>query len=364
MEMHGDLARRYRDFAAHARGESPCFEDWALGVADDAEVHAWLAELPRLKQQPNLVFAAARWHGAAAPAPYAELKRVLLDHEAEVKETIRERSTQTNEVGRLATLVPAFGLFPEPLVLVEVGASAGLCLFPDRYDYEWAPGGRLAGAGGPTLTASVDGPVPLPAALPRVVQRIGLDLHPLSVYDDDAVAWLETLVWPEQDDRRSLLHEAIEIARAEPPDLRQGDLLAAVPALVEEAGRWGTPVVFHSAVIAYLDLGERTEFAATMADLVARGSCHWVSNEAPRVLEAVTATAPDAPPHPAGFVLGVDGRAVAGPTATVVSCTGSAEPAPMSRRRRSVGVPCHDRWGRSHRLTTFPSPARGPQSSG
>ena len=68
-------------------------------------MQAWLADLPRVKQQPNLVFAAARWHGAPAPAPYDALRQVLLGDE-DVKATILARSTQTNEAGRLATLTP------------------------------------------------------------------------------------------------------------------------------------------------------------------------------------------------------------------------------------------------------------------
>ena len=42
-----------------------------------------------------------------------------------------------SEVGRLATLVPAFTRFPGPLALLEVGSSAGLCLYPDRWGYRW-----------------------------------------------------------------------------------------------------------------------------------------------------------------------------------------------------------------------------------
>lgn len=311
MKMHGDVAARYRDFAAHCREESPCFEQWALGVAGDPEVHAWLADLPRLKQQPNLVFAAARWHGAAAPAPYAELRRVLLEQEEAVKQTVRARATQTNEAGRLATLVPAFGLVDGPLSLVEVGASAGLCLFPDRYDYAWPPVGALRGSGGPTLTATVSGPVPLPRDPLRVGMRIGVDLHPLDVYDADQMAWLETLVWPEQDERRDRLRTAIGVARDDPPDLRRGDLLEELPGLVEEAGRWGTPVVFHTAVAAYLDLDERERMHDLLAGMVSDGACHWVSNEAPHVLPRVTASAGREPGRPDRFVLGLDGRAVA-----------------------------------------------------
>jgi len=60
------LAARYSDFAGAASGQSACFEQWALEVAGDKDVLRWLANLPEDKQQPNLVFAAARWHGFAS----------------------------------------------------------------------------------------------------------------------------------------------------------------------------------------------------------------------------------------------------------------------------------------------------------
>ena len=56
-----------RRFVTGTHGGSPCFEEWARGVVDDPEVLAWLDALPAVKQQPNLVFAAARWHGVPAP---------------------------------------------------------------------------------------------------------------------------------------------------------------------------------------------------------------------------------------------------------------------------------------------------------
>jgi hypothetical protein len=69
-------------------------------------------------------------------------------------------------------------------------------------------------------------------------------------------------------------------------------------------------VVFHSAVIAYLETPGRERFHDLMTGLVAEGRCVWVSNEGPRVLPRVAATGPLPGPGPL-FVLGVDGQAVA-----------------------------------------------------
>ncbi|WP_210438000.1 DUF2332 domain-containing protein [Nocardioides xinjiangensis] len=304
MLLYDDVVTEYRDFATYAAGDSPCFEEWALGVAEDEEVVAWLGTLPPLKRQPNLVLAAARWHGAPAPGPYAGLRRVLLEREPDVRATIMTRATQTNEVGRLATLTPVLALLPGPLALVEVGASAGLCLYPDRYDYAWRGAGELRGSGGPVLRADAGGPLPVPSAHPDVAWRGGVDLNPLDVADADAMAWLENLVWPEQDERRARLRAAVEVTRREPPVLRRGDLFDHLPDLLDEAAAHGTPVVFHSAVVAYLEVPQRRRFHELMGDLVAAGRCRWISNEGPQVLPEVTGSL-EVPPG--RFVTALDG---------------------------------------------------------
>lgn len=348
MEMWGDLAARYVDFAAYADGDSACFADWARHVADDPEVLAWIGALPDARRQPNLVLAAARWHGVPAPGPYSALRDALLADGGAVRATILSRTTQTNEVRRLATLRPALVAATRgddrPLALLEVGASAGLCLYPDRWRYRWdltggarsagEPGVTVGDPGAPLLTCALDPGAPggaghgglhagpdggldaglhglLTGPLPPVVWRGGLDLNPLDAADPDTVAWLTTLVWPEHDDRRELLARAVEVARAEPPDVRRGDLLTDLPALVEEVGGEAQVVVVHSAVVAYLAEDDRRRFVAMMRELVGSGACRWVSNEGRGVLPEVTATGPELPPGRQTFVLGLDGQALA-----------------------------------------------------
>jgi len=315
MELHTDgVAELYDDFATYADG-SPCFEQWARSVVGDPEVLGWLAELPPVKRQPNLVFAAARWHGVPAPGPYEGLREALLHDDGTIRATIMARRTQTNEVGRLATLVPFLaGLADRPVALVEVGASAGLCLYPERFRYEWHTDDGVVVAGdeaGPVLRCDVEGRLPDPVHVPEVAWRGGVDLHPLDVADDDAMAWLSTLVWPEQEHRRERLAAAIRIARTDPPRLVAGDLLEELPSLVDEAAQHGPVVVFHSAVVVYLEPPHRARFQELMTSLVAAGRCHWLSNEARQVLPDVTATGPPVPDGLGTFVLGVDGRAVA-----------------------------------------------------
>jgi hypothetical protein len=313
VEPYSGVAEQYREFAQHCIGESPCFVEWSLGVADDPDLLAWIDDLPGLKKQPNIVFAAARWHGVPAPGPYAGLRDALLTDDGTIRATIMARSTQTNEVGRLATLLPAFAsVVPSgPVALIEAGASAGLNLFPDRWGYAWTTaGGTVELGAAPYLSCEVTGPAPLPATVPDVAWRGGVDLNPLDVTDPEAMRWLETLVWPEEDDRRVRLRYAIEVAAAEPPRLVRGDLLTELPALVAEAAAYGTVLVFHSAVAAYLPVEQRADLQELMRDLVADGGCHWISNEGPNVFPDILAAAPETDRHARHFVLAVDGRMV------------------------------------------------------
>ena len=142
---------------------------------------------------------------------------LLRNHSVEVAAVMMERSTQTNEPARCATLLPVLAALPQPIALLEVGASAGLCLMPDRYgytygDYRVAPtsAGRFAP---PVFLCRASDNTPPPENMPVVVWRVGLDQNPVEVNDEDQVAWLETLLWPEEVDRLANLRAALAIAK-------------------------------------------------------------------------------------------------------------------------------------------------------
>ncbi len=277
-------AENYRAFAAEARGRSPRYEQLATAVADDPVVLAFLSTLPAAKRQPNLLFAAACYL-LGEPADLGTLRMLASGRRDELARTMLTRRTQTNEAARCATLLPALALLPEPLALLEVGASAGLTLLVDRYSYDY--GGHLirgTDPRAPVLACQPRGPVPLPARVPEVAWRAGLDLNPLNVADDDDVRWLECLLWPGEAGRRERLAAAIETARRDPPRVYRGDLLADLPSLVSQAPPDAALVIYHSAVLAYLTEPQRAQFA----DLVMAQRAIWLSNEARGILPGVS----------------------------------------------------------------------------
>jgi hypothetical protein len=274
------VAERYRRFAEReARGRSPLYERFALGVADDPELLALLARLPPAKQQPNLLFAAVLYLGGGQP-DYAAFRRFVLEHVDQVVSTMLVRRTQTNEVGRCALLLPLLAGLPGPLALIEVGASAGLCLLPDCYAYDYA--GAIVGdpAAPLRLACQPYGPVPIPADPPKVVWRRGIDLAPVDLDDPDAVRWLECCIWPDQPRRLARLRAAVQIARADPPVVVRGDLVELLDSVVAQAPAGATVVVFHAATLVYLPEPGRQRFAQLMAELPAA----WIWVEGPGVV--------------------------------------------------------------------------------
>jgi hypothetical protein len=284
-DLQAGTAGNYRAFAAEARHRSPRYEQLAAAVAGDPVVLAFLDNLPAPKRQPNLLFAAACYL-LGEPADLGTLRMLVSDRRDELTGTMLARRTQTNEPARCATLLPALALLPEPLALIEVGASAGLTLLVDRYSYDY-DGHRVRGTDprAPVLACRPHGRVPLPVRVPEVAWRAGLDLNPLDVTNADDVRWLHCLLWPGEAGRRERLAAAIDTARRDPPLVYRGDLLTDLPSLVSQAPPDATLVIYHSAVLAYLTVPQRAQFA----DLVKTQHAVWISNEAPGILPGVPA---------------------------------------------------------------------------
>jgi hypothetical protein len=296
------IAEVYRDFAVReARGVSPGYERLSLAVAGDDEILALIGTLPPAKRQPNLLFAVVRLLGGPVEDPGA-FRRYARGNWAAIEAEVRTRAVQTNEVGRCAVLLPVLAALPQPLALLDVGASAGLCLYPDRYAYRYGDHG--VGAGEPVLDCAATGLVP-PTRVPEVVWRAGLDLNPLDVTDPTDVAWLDALIWPEHAHRRARLRTAAAVAAAEPPRLVRGDAVDDLPALAARAPAGATLVVFHTSVLYHLPPARRRAFVEVVRGLPG----HWIAAEAPDVLPH--GALPEPPDGRLHNVLALDGRPLA-----------------------------------------------------
>jgi hypothetical protein len=284
------VVETYRAFARReAHGRSAAYELLAESAADDAAIVDFVASLPRNKHQPNLLFAAARYL-LGEPVSIGQLHELVSQSDAALTRVMLTRRTQTNEPARCAVLLPVLAQLPQPLALIEVGASAGLTLLFDHYSYDYG-GYQLAGSDphGPALRCEPRGPVPLPARIPAIAWRAGLDLNPLDVASDDDVHWLTCLVWPGEGDREGRLAAAIACARRDPPAVHRGDLLTDVRALAAQAPAGATLVIYHCSVLYQVAPDARQQFASTVRDLAAV----WLSSEAPGILAGTAMPAVD-----------------------------------------------------------------------
>jgi hypothetical protein len=282
-------------FAAYAvaveREGSPLWAAAARGIAADPEVLALVGRAEEARRQPVLVLAVARWLGAPL-GPWPELRRWLLDHPDAFLAELGRRLTQTNDVRRTTPVSLALARVEGPVALLEVGASAGLGLLPDRWGHRAADVRGALGA----------------VRLPEVVWRAGLDLDPLDVTSDADTGWLDALLPPGAPERAALLARAVSVARTAPPRVDRGDAVDDLARLAAEAPGDATLVVVSTGTLVYLPGRRRQQFVDTVRALGAR----WISYERRDLLHDVRVVVPDGVPDDEAFaVLALDGEALA-----------------------------------------------------
>lgn len=305
IDGYDGVAEAFTDLARWAEDSSPLCERICRIVAHDSELLELAAVVPEDRSTANVFLAAVHYlllRGTDHPLaeyypsvtdgsrePDESLSAALSDfceaRENDLRPLLERRRTQTNSVRRTAALYPAISHVAEqvdgPLVLVELGPSAGLNLLFDRYRYEF--GDRVAGpADAPTTVRTEvrgDAEPPLPDEPPAIRSRVGIDLNPLDVTDPDDTDWLRALIWPEHDERRRTLAGAIEAAQADPPRLVTGDLLEDLPAVLDEIPD-GVPVcVFDTLVLYQVPQNVREQIDETIREFAAERPLHWLAGE-------------------------------------------------------------------------------------
>lgn len=316
-----ELARHFQASSMSSLPRAPLYAALSAGIARDPDLYRLLLHAPPTQRLPVLLFAVAHDLLLAEPnnrlaAWYPNLtdnykspddigllpafKEFVSDRRDAMTTLLSTRSTQTNEVGRCALLLPAFGLLHDevgPLGHLDVGASGGLNLLLDRYEYHYESdvGPASITVGGPSpvvLTAATSGPIPIPAAMPVIASRCGVDRNPIDITDEGEARWLEACVWPDQPDRFHRLREAIVLASENPPEVLAGDAVNSLGPTIEQVGRAAHPVVTNSWVLNYLSSEERLDYLAELDRIGGDRDLSWIYIEAPALIEGLP-TGPD-----------------------------------------------------------------------
>ncbi len=154
--------------------------------------------------------------GGSDEALWHAISGVLKRHEAAVAAFLKS-APQTNEVRRSGILLAGWSWlaahFGMPLVISEVGASAGLNLFAERYLLRTESFERGRADSPVVLPVEWRGDIPPQAGI-SVADRAGCDLAPIDAADDGERARLLSYVWPDQRDRVERTSAAVGIATA------------------------------------------------------------------------------------------------------------------------------------------------------
>jgi Uncharacterized protein conserved in bacteria len=181
---------------------------------------------------------------------------------------------QTNEVRRSSALLPGFltiaKLFKLPLVLSEVGASAGLNLQWDRYRYalgglSWGPDSAVV------LEPDWQGPAPPDVTL-SVVDRAGCDLKPLDPSSADDRLRLMSYIWADQSDRLERTRHALTIAKENGLRADRADAIDWLADRLSVPRRGAVHVIYHTIAWQYLPAGLKAKGEALIAEAGARAT--------------------------------------------------------------------------------------------
>ncbi len=193
--------------------------------------------------------------GTAPPEQaWAAAREVVAEQTAELRSGLL-RPVQTNEVGRAAVLFGALGDLPQPLRLLEIGASAGLNLHADRFAYD--TGDEVLGdAASPVRLVRPWSGRPR-SGTPQIVERAGCDRAPLDPSSPADRLTLTSYVWADQVERFERLRAALQVAGAHPVPVETLTASAFLERELAEPRPGVTTVVWHSLVWQYLHVDER-----------------------------------------------------------------------------------------------------------
>jgi hypothetical protein len=259
---------------------------------------AWRSrEFLAFYERPLLLFAALRadalGDGPSHPL-HAALRDEVPDPEAMTEAALKEalspsrtglwtslglRRVQTNETSRaLAWLWPAAlagcSDGARPVLLVDVGCSAGLNLLGDMLPHVWTSEGA-----------------PLPVVRrPKVVGRFGLDERPLDVMRTEDARWLRACVWPGETQRLERLDAALTALRVGRERGHRVEVVrrdaTGAPAYARTAMASAPPktltIVYQTMMSGYLHAPTRAAFEDGLHQLVMtspQGSVLWVDLE-------------------------------------------------------------------------------------
>jgi hypothetical protein len=281
--------------AAHEEGLSAL-----VAVADEPLAAAvslrWLSGLHHLALQGREPWA-SMWPPVGSDVTDGDLTEVISlawrGEHAHMRAALAN-APQTNEVQRSVALLPGLlhvaAATRLPLVLNEIGSSAGLNLWCDHYRHDhgsWAWGEVAAPL---TLRTDWQGPPPPLHISLSIADRAGCDLQPVDLLLPGENLRLASFIWADQAERLVRVRAAMAVARSHMlassvsvHSLRAADFVHDQLSERSAGTAW---VLMHSVVWQYIPAPEQADICAQMeaagATATAAAPVAWLRFEPPR----------------------------------------------------------------------------------
>ncbi len=233
-------------------------------------------------------YPAARPHWDA-DAVWRAARAFLLRERSWVAEFIRS-APQTNEVRRAIGLLVGFlhlaARFRLPVDTLEIGASAGLNLYWDRFAYRtdaWSWGTAET----PLIETAWTGPPPPVDAPLGVRSRAACDLRPPDVTDPEARLRLRAYIWADQAERLARFDTAAAIALAHRVHVERADAATWLEERLARRAPDALTVVYHSVFYQYppRDVRERIRDVIATAGTASAAPLAWLRLEPEAALD-------------------------------------------------------------------------------
>ncbi|MEH6404669.1 MAG: DUF2332 family protein [Sneathiella sp.] len=180
---------------------------------------------------------------------WAIISKSVTDHTGYILDRMRS-APQTNEVQRAAVLVPGFMEIASQtgkreFVTSELGASAGLNLYWDKYQYQLGDVQWGASTSGTRLEPDWRGGQPDFSEI-SVRSRAGCDLNPIDISKIEFRQKLLSYVWPDQEARLQRSRSAIEFANGQKDLIEQSDAIDWLERQLQVAHKGAVHVIYHT----------------------------------------------------------------------------------------------------------------------
>ncbi len=282
------VADEFRHASRVLFSDSALYRELSLRIADDPDLIA-IAARARPGQSPVLLLFAAvhfdtlRGVDHELTGVYRDLRSSEIESErvwplfldycrqgaSSVSSFVAGSRVQTNELGRslllrLGVEWAAERLQPQRISWLELAASAGLNLTWDQFQMEFSRGSRRWQRGESESPIRLDcrfegseTPVERRTVLPRVVERLGVDIAPVDLRAHDGPERLQAFVWADHWERLERLRRAIELFCQSAHSVRFGDATQDLVRMCRDLRPDTTLCIGHTFLVSQLTENDR-----------------------------------------------------------------------------------------------------------